>query len=224
MALVEEDAVDCAFNCLIDRRVIENDVRGLSAELESELFARACDRAGNRATDSRGARERHFVDVGMVDQSVARVSSPRDDIDDSCGQVCLLQNFREEQGSQWRGFRWLDHYSVARGERRSDLPREHEQREVPGDNLTGDTERARVRAESRVVEFVRPPCVVEEPRCNERDVDIAAFLDGLAVVEALSHGKFTTALLNEARDAEQVLAPIGSAHTRPGRVVCRAGG
>jgi len=43
VALVEEDAVDDALDGLVERRVVEHDVRGLAAELERQLLA-ACPR------------------------------------------------------------------------------------------------------------------------------------------------------------------------------------
>ena len=52
VALVEEDAVDDALDGLVDRRVVEDDVRGLAAELERDLLAGA----GDRPWRSRGRR------------------------------------------------------------------------------------------------------------------------------------------------------------------------
>src|SRR5690606_17510547 len=91
--------------------------------------------------------------------------------------------------------------------------------EVPRNDLCGDTERARGCAESGVVELVGPARVVEEPGGDERNVDVAALLDGLAVVETLGDGQLARTLLHQAGDAEQVLATIGSAQSRPDRVV-----
>ena len=47
VALVEEDPVDDALDRLVDRRVLEHDVRGLAAELQREVLARP----GDRPTD-----------------------------------------------------------------------------------------------------------------------------------------------------------------------------
>ena len=66
-----------------------------------------------------------------------------------------------------------------------------------------------------VVELVGPAGVVEEPRGDERDVDVARLLDRLAVVERLGDGELAGALLHEARDAEQVLAAVAAGHLRP---------
>jgi hypothetical protein len=118
-----------------------------------------------------------------------------------------------------RGLRGLDDDGVTRGERRGNLPREHEQREVPRDHLCGDAERTGVRPEAGIVELVRPACVVEEPRCHEWHVDITALLDGFAVVQTLRDGEFASTLLDEPCDAKQVLAPVGAREAAPGAIV-----
>ena len=79
------------------------------------------------------------------------------------GQVGLLADLGEQQRGERRGLRGLEHDGVARGERRRDLPGQHQQREVPRDDLPGHAERLGVRPEAGVVELVGPARVVEEP-------------------------------------------------------------
>ena len=222
--LVEEDAVDDALDGLVDRRVVEDDVRGLAAELEGDLLAGSGDRLGDLATHGGRPGERDLVDVRMPHQRRARLAGAGDDVDDPVRELGLLHDLGEQQRGQRGGLGGLQHDGVARGERRGDLPGEHEQREVPRDDLRGDAERARVRAEPGVVELVGPARVVEEPGGDERHVDVAALLDRLAVVEALGDRQLAGALLHEPRDAEQVLAAVGPAELRPGLVVGAAGG
>jgi hypothetical protein len=57
--------------------------------------------------------------------------------------------------------------------------------------------------------------VVEEVRRRERDVDVAGLLDRLAVVERLQDGELARALLQDARDAEEVLAAVGALNAVP---------
>ena len=47
MALVEEDPVDYSLDRFVDGGVVEDDVGGFAAELESCPFACACDGAGD---------------------------------------------------------------------------------------------------------------------------------------------------------------------------------
>ena len=96
-----------------------------------------------------------------------------------------------------------------------DLPGQHQQREVPGDDLPGDAQRLRAPVRERVLELVGPARVVEEVRGRERDVDVARLLDRLAAVQRLEHGELARALLEDARDPEQVLRPLRAGQRRP---------
>ena len=70
-----------------------------------------------------------------------------------------------------------------------------------------------------VVELVGPPRVIEEVRRRERDVDVARLLDRLAAVHRLDDRELARLLLDRARDAEDVLRALASAHLRPVLVV-----
>ena len=161
---------------------------------------------------------------GCEHQRRAGGAGARHDVDDAGRQVGLLQDLGEDQRRQRRRLGGLEDDGVAGRERGGDLPGEHQQREVPRDDLAGDAEGAGAGAEPGVVELVGPAGVVEEPRGDERDVDVAALLDRLAVVEALGHGELACALLHEPGDAEEVLAAVAAAHLRPGLVVGAASG
>src|SRR5258708_6007992 len=71
----------------------------------------------------------------------------------------------------------------------------------------------------RVLELVRPAGVGEEVRGGERDVDVARLPDRLAAVERLDDRELARPLLDQPRDAEQVLAALerGQLLPRPGR-------
>ena len=78
-----------------------------------------------------------------------------------------------------------------------------------------DAERLRIAVGERVLELVRPAGVVPEVRRGERHVDVARLLDGLAAVERLEHGELAAALLQDARDAEQVLGALAAGQRAP---------
>jgi hypothetical protein len=59
---------------------------------------------------------------------------------------------------------------------------------------------------------------------DQRQVDVAALPDRLAVVDRLQHGQLPRPLLDEAGDAEQVLGPLPARHRPPRRLVGPAGG
>ena len=135
------------------------------------------------------------------------------------GQVGLLADLGEQQRGERRRLGRLEHDGVAAGQRRRDLPGQHQQREVPRDDLAGNAERLGVGSEARVVELVGPARVVEEVRRHERDVDVAGLPDRLAVVQPLEHRQLAGALLQDAGDPEEVLAALARRHLRPDAVV-----
>ena len=134
--------------------------------------------------------------------------APGDDVHDAGRQLGLLQDLGEQQRRERRRLGRLQHDGVAGGERGRDLPRGHQQREVPRDDLAGDAERRAAAAGERVLELVGPARVVEEVRGGERHVDVARFLDRLAAVDRLEHRELARALLQHA--------------ARCGRGTCRA--
>src|SRR5712692_9472239 len=66
VALVEVDAVDDALDRLVERAVVEDDVRRLAAELEREPLARTGEAALNRLPDLGRAGEGDLVDIGVL--------------------------------------------------------------------------------------------------------------------------------------------------------------
>src|SRR4030095_11063881 len=223
MTLVKEDAVDDPFHRLVDGRVVEDDVRRLAAELEGHLLVAACHRTRDQPPDLGGPGESHLVDVRMFDKGTAGVAGARHDVDDAGRQVGLLADLSERERGQRRSLGRLQHHGVAAGQRGCDLPREHQQGKVPWDDLPGYAERLWIWSEARVRELVRPARVVEEVRRHQGDVNVAGFADRLAVVQGFEDGKFAGALLDDPRDAKQILGPVGGAHGSPVGGVGRSG-
>ena len=113
---------------------------------------------------------------------------------------------------------------VAGGEGRGDLPGQHQQREVPRDDLGGHAERLRDPARERVLELVRPAGVVPEVGRRERDVDVARFLDRLAGVHRFEDRELARALLEDPGDPEQVLRPLPARQRAPRSALRAPGG
>ncbi len=223
MALVEVDAVDDPLDRLVERRVVEDDVRGLAAELEREPLAAAGEAALDLLAHLGRAGEGDLVD-GCLHERRAGGAVPGQDVHDAGGQLGLAQDVAEGERGQWRRLGRLEHGRVAGGERGSELPGEHQEREVPGDDLADHPEWPRTPVEESVLELVGPARVVEEVRRGERQVDVARLLDRLAAVERLEHRELARALLQDARDAEEVLGALASRQARPGREGLPRGG
>src|SRR5205814_8854707 len=80
---------------------------------------------------------------------------------------------------------------------RRDLPRQHQEREVPRNNLSDDADAA-VTGKLRVEQLGPAGVVVEMPR-DERDVDVSRLANRLPVVHALENGEETRVLPDAAR-------------------------
>src|ERR1051326_8786328 len=81
VALVEVDAVDDPLDRLVERAVVEDDVRRLPAELERQLLPGARELALDRLADLGRAGERDLVDVALDDLG-AGAPVAGDDVDD----------------------------------------------------------------------------------------------------------------------------------------------
>jgi hypothetical protein len=109
----------------------------------------------------------------------------------------------------------LDHHAVPGGERGRDLPRHHEEREIPRDHLPHHAQGREPAARGDILELVRPAGVIEEMRGRHRHVEVARLADRLAVVHRLRDGEFARAILQQPRDAEEVLAALLARHLAP---------
>ncbi len=139
MALVEKDAVHDTFHRLIERRVLEHDVRSLATEFEGEVHLRPRDGPLDLLADFGRAGKGDLVEIGMPNQSRPRGAGAGHYVDDSWGELDLLTDGCPHKGRERRRLRGFEHDRVARCEGRRDLPREHQQWEVPRDDLCGDT-------------------------------------------------------------------------------------
>ena len=94
VALVEEDAVDDAFDGLVERGVVEDDVGRLAAEFEGEFFAGAGEGALDDFADFGGAGEGDLGGERMVDHGGSGFAGAGDDVDDAGRQAGVLLGSR----------------------------------------------------------------------------------------------------------------------------------
>ena len=155
---------------------------------------------------------------GRADERRAGLAVAGQDRDDPVGQLGLLADLGQQQRGERRRLGRLEDRRVAAGQRGRELPRRHQQREVPGHDLADDAERRHLAGADAVAQLVGPAGVVEEVRGGERDVDVARFAQRLAAVERLDHRQLARALLDEPRDPEQVLGPLAVGQRGPPRL------
>ena len=219
VALVEEDAVDDALDGLVDGASSKTMLAALPPSSRVTFLSVPATVRAIALPTSVEPVNATLSTSGCSTSARPVVAGAGDDVDDARRQVGLLADLGEQQRGQRRGLGRLEHDGVAAGQRRRDLPRQHQQREVPRDDLAGDAERLRVGAEAGVLELVGPAGVVEEVRGDQRDVDVARLPDRLAVVERLQHGQLAGALLDDPGDPVEVLGALArrASSTRPCR-------
>ena len=101
------------------------------------------------------------------------------------GQRNFLANLTEQQRRQGSEFRGLQDDSISGSERRRNLPRQHEQREIPGNDLSNDSTRHVIG--KFLLDQLRPSgMMIKMPR-HQRNIDVTALANRLAIVHRLEH-------------------------------------
>ena len=153
------------------------------------------------------------------------LASSRHHVDDSIRYLGLLQQLGEEQRAEWRLLGWLEDHAVAAGEGRRELPRGHEQREVPRDDLPHHADRLAQRVAEvlprkryllgRSIELGHPAGVVAKCGCGQRHVKQQRVVDRHPVVERLELRELTGALLEHVAHLPQDLGPFRGRQLAP---------
>src|SRR5258708_6249316 len=182
LPLVEPDAVDQALHGAVQIGVFKNNERRFSTKFEGKLFVALRCSFANGAAHFRRTREGNLVDVGVFHERFACRAISGDDVHDAGGQSGFLANLGESERRQRRKFRGLQHDGVSGGERGSNLPRQHEQRKIPRNDLAYNA--ARGVSGKFLFEQLRPARMVIEMARHQRNIDVAALTNRLAVVES----------------------------------------
>ena len=121
--------------------VVKNNVRRFAAQLERDLLQIAGGGLHDELADFGRAGERNFVDIRMGGQRGAgRLAVTSHDVDDAIGKPASMNQFAEPQGGQWRLLGRLENDGAAGGQRGTEFPRGHQQREIPRNDLTDDAD------------------------------------------------------------------------------------
>jgi len=222
LALVEPDRIDQAFDRRIQVGVVEHDERRLAAQFQRQLLAAAGRGLADQAADFGRAGEGQLVDARMVDDRLAHAAIAGDDVDHATWDAGALADLGEQQGGQRRVLGRLEHDSVTGGQRRRDLPCQHQEREVPRHDLAHHANGAVVR------EFfglqLGPAGVMVEVARGQRQVGVAGFADGLAIVQRLEHREQARVLLQQARERIHDLRAAMPTQGDPARLRAARGG
>lgn len=126
---------------LIDVGVVKDDVGGLATKLEGDLLevGRGSSLHDGSADDS-GASEGDLVNVHVGGEGgTSGLAVAGDEVEDTSRETSLLDELGENKGGERSLLSSLHDNGVTGGQGRADLPCQHEKREVPGDDLTADT-------------------------------------------------------------------------------------
>ena len=201
-SLVEPDSVDQSLHGAVQVGVFENNERGFAAQFQRKPLVALRRSFADGAPHFGGAGEGDLVHAGVLHQRFAGRAVSGDDIDDACGEPDLLADFREGQRRQWSKLRRLQHHRVSRGDCRRNLPGQHEQREIPRNDLS---HHAASRVGGKFLrEELRPSGMVVEMPSDQRNINVAAFANGLSVVHCFEHRETPRMLLHLARQGIEV--------------------
>ena len=181
----------------------------LAAELKHCALDRVRGRFHDRASGRNAADERDHGDVRMARQSLSGLSSPRDDVERACWEQSANQ-FGEPQRGEGCLFRWLHNDCIAGGERgRRFSGAEHEwmiERDDAADDAQrfadGEIDHVRAHRNRRALHLGDKSR--EKLHLRGRDHGVADhFLDRIAAVGGIDHGKFVGVLTQDFRDTPQ---------------------
>lgn len=145
---------------------------------------------------------------GFADGTIAG-----NDVDHSGGEVNGLANFGEEEGGEGGEFGRFEDDGVSGGEGGGNLPAEHEEWKVPGDDLPAHTNWLIV-----LVLFggdFGPSGMIVEVTCDEGDIDIAGLADWFAVIEGFEDGEESGVFLDLSGDGVEVFGAADGGESLP---------
>ena len=142
LAVVVVDTEVDPVDGLLDVGILEDDVGGLATKLEGDLLEVGRGSSlHDLSADDGGTSEGDLVNVHVRRESgTGSLAVTRDKVEDTSGETSLLDELSEDESRERSLLSSLHDNSVTGGQSRSDLPCQHEKGEVPGDNLTADTD------------------------------------------------------------------------------------
>lgn len=233
LAVVEEDTKVGPRDGVVNVGIVEDNVGGLAAELEGDLLQVTLGSGlEDHTANQGGTSEGNLVNVHVAgDGGTGGATETGDDVDDTGREAGLDDQLGGVQTRQRGLLGGLDDNGVTGGNGRADLPGPHEQREVPGDDLTADTdglvagvgEGLGVGVNGLTGDLVGPATVVAQAASGSGDVALGHG-DGLAVVQSLNSGQGLDVALEQVRQLGEHAATVRGGHAAPGTLEGGASG
>ena len=209
---------------VVIHHVLEEDVRRLAAQLQrhrNDVLGRVFH---DLLTNGGRAGEGDLGDARIGGQRLADLDArARHDVQHA-GRQQVLDQFDDQQNGGRGLFGRLQHDAVARRQGRSDLPRRHQDREVPGNDLPHHAQRLmemigdRVVVQLRNAAFLRADAAGEiaEVVDSQRYVGRQRLAHRLAIVPGLGLGDGLQVLFDPVGDAVQQQGAFRHAGLAPG--------
>lgn len=224
LTVIEEDTEVGPRDGVVDVSIVENNVGRLATQLKGDLLEVALGRSLEDQTANLGrTSEGNLVDVHVVRDGVtSNTTQARDDVDNTLGEASFLDQLTHVQTRERGLLSGLDDNGVTSGKRRGDLPRPHEDGEIPRNDLTADTnglvagvgEGLRVGVNSLAVNLVRPSGVVANATHGQPQVNLG-HAEGLAVVQGLNGSYLLKVALHKIRELVDEPAPVRRGNIAP---------
>lgn len=141
LAVVVVDTKVDPVDGLLDVGVVEDDVGGLATKLQGNLLqVGGGGSLHDLSADNGGAGEGNLVNVHVGgDGSTSNLAETRDQVEDTGRETSLLDVLSEDEGRERSLLGSLHDDGVTSGQGRANLPGNHHQGEVPGDDLAANT-------------------------------------------------------------------------------------
>lgn len=233
LAVVVEDTKVGPGDGVINVGIVEDNVGGLATELEGDLLQVGLGGGLEDHTANKGRTgEGNLVNVHVGrDGSTGGATETGDDVDDTGGEAGLDDEVASIQTGERSLLGGLDDDGVTGSDSRTNLPGPHEEGEVPGDDLTADTdglvagvgESLGVGVDGLTGDLVGPATVVAQAAGGIGNVALGHG-DGLAVVESLDGGEDLDITLEQIGQLGEHTATVGGGHVVPGTLEGGASG
>ena len=223
-ALIDKDAEEGAIDGGFPIRAIEENVGRLAAEFERDALESVRCALDDHFSDCGAAREGDFVHASMRNERGSRrFAKAVHDVDDAGRQAQFFKPTGDFHHGERRLLRGLKDTGAACSDGRSELPRSHDQRIIPGNNLSSDADGFAQSKTQGVCgngidvpeNFVREAGVIFETSCGIGDV-VLGFDDGLAGIPAFELGKLGSVGANFLRKLVEDAAAVGGSGLSPG--------
>ena len=127
LSVVEEDSEVDPGDGILDIGIVEDDIRGLTAKLESYFLQVGSGSCFHDLTSDNGRScEGNFIDIHVCrESSTSDLSVTRNNIDDSWWEASFLDEAGSNEGREGSLFSALEDHCVAGSNGRANLPRPH---------------------------------------------------------------------------------------------------